>query len=421
MPVTGLDCLLVHPRSVYYSETERRDPYLYSGLLSIANVIAEAGYKVTILDAVVETDPAAALKAILKDNAATLRLVGFTAMTSQTDSAASLTKILREILPNVKTVWGGIHPTLFPQEILATGLADYVCCGEGEYAAAELLKNIIAGAPEKTVAGMWSMHDGTAVYGGDRPPHEMDRLPYLEYSFVDYEKYKTKLVPMGPDGVRQVSSGPIITGMGCPYRCTFCINSNKRAYLGRYRMKSAKRIVEEMEYLAGKYGVDYFDIVDENFFVSKPRVLEFLDLLEKSPLKVRWNTNIRADYLNDTFITADILRRLKACGCVRLGLGAESGSQRILDKLKKDIKVENIIRSSQMLGEAGIVATYSFMMGIPGETVEDMKLTRKLITRIRRENPNVTIIGPQIFRPYPGGELYQECVEKYGYVSPVTI
>ena len=91
------------------------------------------------------------------------------------------------------------------------------------------------------------------------------------------------------------------------------------------------------------------------------------------------------------------------------------------DKLKKDIKVENIIRSSRMLGEAGIVATYSFMMGIPGETIEDMRLTRKLITQIRRENPNVTMIGPQIFRPYPGGELYQECVEKYGYVSPVTI
>ena len=154
--------------------------------------------------------------------------------------------------------------------------------------------------------------------------------------------------------------------------------------------------------------------------MDKNRVREFIEGIKRRGLKIIWSANIRADYFNDGFVNAAMLAELKNSGCFQLNVGAESGSQRILDKLKKDIKVENLLTAAQLLRNTGIITMFSFLTGIPGETPAEIRQTTELILRLQEINPDLIIIGPQIFRPYPGGELYDECVESFGYRPPAT-
>jgi radical SAM superfamily enzyme YgiQ (UPF0313 family) len=140
--------------------------------------------------------------------------------------------------------------------------------------------------------------------------------------------------------------------------------------------------------------------------------------INERKLRFKWFTSIRADYISPRYINDETLKEMRSAGCYRLGIGAESGSQRILDKLKKGITTENIYHSAEKLTQAGIGASFSFMMGIPGETKDDILATVDMIQRVRAEGKTVAIIGPQIFRPYPGGELYDECVRDYHYRPP---
>lgn len=408
------DCLLVNPRSAYYSKAQKSVPYIPAGLLSIASVLKRAGFSPFVLDMVTEDEPLATLDSYFGGGGKVL-LAGFTVMTTQHRHASEMSAHIKRRYPGTRIIWGGIHPSLFPEEVLREGLADFVCSGEGEYVAGELLAALKSGASPASVKGLYFLSGDKMVFTGRREPNDLDQLPFMNLDLIDYPRYKNGTVFRGSETMT-VNSGVLVSSVGCPYRCTFCVNANKRLAFGGYRAKSAVRLADEIEFLINKYGVDYFDFLDENFFVKRSHPENFVREIERRGLKFRWYTNMRADAFDRGFVDDALLEKLRGIGLYRLAVGAESGSQRILDKLKKDITVDQIVRSARRIADQGLGATFSFMMGIPGETADDLGATLRLIQKLRSFSDKISVIGPQIFRPYPGGELYEECVAKYGYV-----
>ena len=217
----------------------------------------------------------------------------------------------------------------------------------------------------------------------------------------------------------------IHSGMGCPYTCTFCINTTvyregKYYTKSPYRGKSAARLLDEIEVLIEKYKADFIDFVDENFFVDKNRFFKFLDGIEERKFKFSWFVSVRANYFNPNYLTNDVIARASTLGCVMMGIGAESGSQRILDSLKKGITVEQIEHAARMLNKHRVVSEFSFMIGLPYETSDDMLKTISFVKKLRKIGPYVGTQPPQLYRPIPGGELYNECV-RLGFVAPKSI
>lgn len=137
-------------------------------------------------------------------------------------------------------------------------------------------------------------------------------------------------------------------------------------------------------------------------------------------LDIRWFANVRADYFNERHVSDELLKKARDAGAAYLGVGAESGSERILDLICKDITVEQILFTAKQMNKHNIVASYSFIIGIPSETKEEMLQTVGLMRKIKEVCPHSIFSGPQVLRPYPGGSLYDLCVTS-GYHSPDSL
>jgi len=259
---------------------------------------------------VAEDDPLEALSKYLDEDPGRVRLAGFTVMTTQIRHAAELSRHIKDRYPGTKIIWGGIHPSLFPEEVLREGFADYVCAGEGEYAALELLSALKNGADARAVKGLYFLSGTDLVFTGRRTPNDLDALPYMDFDLIDYSKYRNRTVFRGKETMR-VTSGVIVSSVGCPYRCTFCVNANKRLSFGGYRSKSAGRLADELEFLIKKIRRGLFRFPDENFFVKRAHPENFVREVLKRGLKFKWWTNMRADAFDRKLVDEPMLDELR--------------------------------------------------------------------------------------------------------------
>ena len=396
------------------------------GLLSISSVLSQHGYSVKILDGILgKVDLASELNQI---NPHETLFVGISSMTAQLPSAVKAATIIREKYPSLPIVWGGVHATLFPDETCADSLVDVVVIGEGEYTCLELAEALSGLKELNSIKGIvYKNAEGKTIFTGNRNHHDLDTLPFPNYEIFNLDDYLYRAI-IDKENIKNRKYGKMLgihSGMGCPYKCTFCINTTvyrdgKYYTKSPYRGKSATRILDEIASVLGKYKVDFIEFVDENFFVDKDRFFKFLDGIEERKLKFTWLVGARANYFNENYLTNDVIARASALGCVVIGIGAESGSQRILDFLKKGITVEQIEYAARILNKHHIVSEFSFMIGLPYETSDDMLKTISFVKKLRKIGPYVGTQSPQLYRPIPGGELFNECV-KLGFVAPKNI
>ena len=224
---------------------------------------------------------------------------------------------------------------------------------------------------------------------------------------------------VAPEILRNLRLIPSLTSRGCPHFCTFCINAILK---NSWRMRTAEQVLCDLEIIKSKA---YFKdkklrFWDENFFVDINRAREIVSGMIERNLIIPWETTVRADYIRPGMIDDELMERLRRSGCYLLSFGAESGSLRILEKIKKHITPEQIINSAKMCWRYDIIPQYSFMIGLPGEEKNDMMMTLDLIDKLAKLSEKVQIIGPQAFRPYPGSTLYEECLVA-GWQAPRTL
>ena len=386
--------LLINPP--FNIAKENYDSSLSVGLLSIASYLKSLGLEVEIIDGARQND----YLDLIKKKAREVEWVGISVMTTQIAHALSISLLIKGINQICKIVWGGSHPTFFPKETIENELIDVVCVGEGEKTMAELA----GGKNLAEIAGIVWKYNNEIITNPPRELHEPKEMSLFNWDLAPGEILeKLYLIPS-------------LTSRGCPHRCTFCINAILK---NRWRARTVEQVIEDLRIIKSK---EYFKdkklrFWDENFFVDISRAKVIIDGMIGEDLIIPWETTVRADYIKEGMIDDEFMAKLKKSGCYLLSFGAESGSPHILSKIKKDITPEQIICSAKSCLKHGIIPQYSFMIGLPGESKKSMMMTLRVIDQLVKLGNQVQILGPQAFRPYPGSELYEECLNA-GWQAP---
>lgn len=358
-----------------------------NGILFLAAVLERCGHEVEIYDNNVDSRKPEDFLSFSPD------LIGFSVLTGRSISSAIAQSIeLKSIMPGVKTVWGGVHPSLLPEQTIVEPYIDYVVVGEGEYTLLDLVRCLENGNMKlEEIKGLVYKKDGKIIKNEPRPFFKsLDELPDPAWPLVDVKRY---------------SEVTLNSSRGCPFRCTFCYNQafNK----GRRSDFSAERVISQIEYLQQRYGVTSIKFYEDNFTANRKRLREFCSLVIRKNLKIRWSCESRVGLDEE-----DVALMAKS-GCTWVGLGVESGSPRMLAFLQKDIKLEDIGKTCRLLVKHKIAPVAYLMAGLPTETVEDFTMTFELLRRLDFLNYEY-----MIYRPYPGTVLFDYCVNNGLLIPP---
>lgn len=390
--------------------------YPATGLLIVGTIFKSNGYRVRLIDGAVYSDyEERVLSAVDGDTL----MLGFSVMTSQVPMALRLSRQLKTRYPEVPVVWGGIHPILFPEQTIADDAVDIAVFGDGAQTVHDLCDYLAGMRPLEEVKGIFfKTPQGGDHYNESSRPDDFDILPPIDFEILeDVETYLSAHSvyqrEIGED--RKLRVMPIVSGLGCCYRCKFCINVILKR---RYRLKSASAIIEEAQRLQKAYKADAFVFYDEDFLINKKRLLELLDLIEQNHLRFYWRIWTRVDHFRKDYLNENLIARMENCGVRSMVMGAESGSQKILDSIQKGIKLANILNSARLLARTKITPRYSFIVGLEGEEIEDAAKTYSLCANLMETNPRVDIAGPFIFRYYPGSPIFESVVKKYHISVP---
>ena len=388
------------------------------GILSIGTFMKKEGYDVTLLD-FRKYEKKEVIKRIKESINENTICVGVSMMTMQIGHGL-------EIIDYIKThyelpiIIGGIHATLFPEQTLKDKSVDYIIQGEGEYCFSSLVKFIDKKEGDiKKIKGLGYKIKNKIVINPIGDTLEVKDLPFPDYDLIeDLELYIKRKFNRSDGTTFDTRSLDLHTSRGCPYRCTYCINTLDS--FKRWRSKDIKDILDHIDFVIKKYKINFIWFMDDFFFGDISRVKTIAEHIIKKKYKIKWEATIRANLFNDSLVNDELLKILKKSGCYSLGFGFESGSDRILKKIKKGIVTANIVKAVTKCKEYDIMVRGSFMCGFPTETKDEVKATGNLILKLKEIHPKGVYYSPGLLRPYPGAELYQECVT-YGFKEPKSL
>ena len=388
--------VLIQPTVRVGKERQRRIG-LPLGLLAIGTPLDLAGYRVKIIDQYFEPDWKRLLSDELKRNPI---CVGISSKTGPQIRYALEASSFVKSRSSVPVVWGGVHPTLLPEQTLANENIDIIVRGEGEESFFALVKCLEQGGDLSGVKGIFYKENGQIKSTPRRAFIDLNAQPSPSYHLVDMDRYKVRL--FGVDHVRFCSS------RGCPYRCGFCYNvvfSHKK-----WRALSPERTVEELTRLRREYGIRGFTLADDFFFFDLERVRKILTLIVENRLDIVFSKldthGGELSKLDDSF-----LELMHKAGCKTLVVGVESASERILKLIRKNISVADILDFNRRVQKFDIVTKYCFMLGFPTETRSDIDATVSFILKLLEDNPNI-VKDINLYTPYPGTELYDLAIRE---------
>jgi len=326
-------------------------------------------------------------------------LVGTTAFTGpMIGSSLEMCRVVRARRPDLPIVWGGIHASLMPQQTAESPYADYVIQGEGERPLAALAAALAAGTNPESIPGIWYQKDG-AVHGSEQGDWvSLDDLPDPPWHVVEMDRY----LPL----YKGRRSAYFQSSRGCPLPCTYCYNVVFNAR--KWRALSPERTLDQIRRLVEHQGVQDIYFVDDMFFTHLKRARTIAEGL--MDLDVTWQVQ-GVDILGLKRMTDDDYRLLVASGCERLTCGIESGSPRLRDYVRKDGTVQDVEQVTARLAQFPITLFYSFLCGVPTETLAEVRETVDLMLRLLDLNPNLHLSPIYNFTPYPGTDLFDTSVQ----------
>lgn len=306
-------------------------------------------------------------------------LVGVTATTTLVNDAYKIGDFCKK--NKIRCVIGGPHASALPEEALTH--FDLVVVGEGDHALSDIVRN-------PTKSGI--------VYG--EFVKDLDTLPICDRSLIDMEHYANQAKKYRVfDFLNQKNRlAQIITMRGCPYRCTYCYNS-ERAYPVRYM--SPERVVREIEHLISEYKIGNLFFMDDELFLNKKRAMAICDLIIEKKIKIQWGANARGSTLD-----YEVLALAKKAGCKFICMGFESGSDKILQSIDKGLTIDKLAQGIKICNQLDIKIEGIFMIGYPHETMDDINKTEDFIMKHKIDS-----IGLSIYTPFPGSALWTYAVK----------
>jgi len=378
--------LLIQP-----SETDRA--MIHLGLGYLAAALEKRGDTVKVLDVGV----AGGSERNLLQNIESFKpeVVGITAQTASYSKALKISRLVKKWNHACPVIFGGPHASILTEEVLKEPTVDIVVRGEGDATIVELMNCLVAGDPLAGVRGISFKQNG-GIYHNEAQPfvENMDALPFPAWHLFDMDRYLARM--------KGLKVAPVLSSRGCPFGCIFCYRGPAAGKT--FRARSPEKIIEEIRLLQGRYGIGDILFVDDIFTLNQKRAERICDLIIESGLNISWRCQTRADCLN-----IDLLHKMKASNCIDISMGIESGNEQILAATGKKITKEKIREAFRLIKEIGISTSSSFIIGLPGDTVETVKQTIEFAKEL---NPNYAIFYAAI--PYPGTELARQVVESGG-------
>lgn len=325
-------------------------------------------------------------------------VVGISCATPLVYPAHRIAKTVKSVSPQITVVMGGPHPSVLPEETIADENVNIVVRGEGEITLFELVKAIESGSGLDSVLGITYRDNGNIVSTQNRPLNaDLDSLPLPSRHLIPINKYHPQV-----DIYSRLPWTNMLTSRGCPYNCIFC--ASRRISGHKYRVRSPEKVVEEIDVLVSQYGIRNIGMADDNFIVDRKRTERICDMLIKEGYnrKADWVCAARADGVD-----GPLLKKMRAAGCRCICVGIETGSQRLMNILKKHLKLEKVEEGVKMMRKARIKVRGTFMLGIPTETEEETLQTINFAKKL-----NLDFAKFNIITPYPGTELYKIAKER---------
>ena len=371
------------------------------GILSLASMIRKYGYKVVVVDAHAEGLDINQIKAVIQKEKPDV--VGVTAMTVMISAAAEIAKIAKECDSKIVTILGGVHVTAEPIETLNRySQIDYAIIGEGEVAFTEFLEGQRGHKSSAMVKSLvWREGEKVSVNPRREFFKSLDEFPPPAFDLVPnlFNHYRLSVF-----GTKKFRSVGLVTSRGCTGFCTFC----DLGVVGRgYRSNTAEYLISLMKDCHANYGVTDFLFYDDLFVGSRPRLKEVCEWIIEEKLPFTWSCCARVDFMH-----TDMLKLMKQAGCWMVEYGIESGCQRIIDSMRKNITKEKIADTINKTYEAGIITKGNFIFGNPGEDHWSLRESIDFACSLKLNYFQHTYLTP-----LPGAELY-ETAHKYGEFDP---
>jgi radical SAM superfamily enzyme YgiQ (UPF0313 family) len=389
------EIILINPPNYSFGRVQsirKTSPPL--GLLYIGTFLKKKGYRVKIIDGMIQPG-------LLEDMSkadSNFKVVGLTSTTPTVASALATARMIKENKPNCSIVLGGPHACICYPDLIQEECVDYVVLGEGEYVFENLCNAIISGKVIKDWSGIISKDHRVKV---SRPGYiiELDNIPFPDRSLIPLKAYV-----LSPINYKTKPSAQVITTRGCPFGCTFCSNP---VHGRKVRHHSPEYVIEEIKYLKREFGVKDIAFWDDTFTLDAGKVETICRLMLKENLACTWSCTGRVDRIN-----ADLLRLMKKAGCWQIAFGVESGSERLLKKIKKGITRSQIISAFDLCNNIGIETRAFFILGIPSETLSESYETIEFAKSLKPSYAQFSLAVP-----YPGSEWYHEAIAT-GWSSP---
>lgn len=380
-------------------------------LLLLAAIVREKGYEPSIIDC-----PAHGLgygDLIKRLQAINPKFVGITAMTPHIMQANKLAETIKKELPETVIILGGAHISAVPEETMRRFPdIDIGVIGEADYSLPELLDALNSGKSASFVNGFINRENGKLVNTGQRKEKiRLDGLPFYAWDILEGfpHVYKTSLF-----ATHRTPATPLITSRGCPGKCTFCYSGSHETL----STHSAKYTVEMLKHLKKTYGIKEFILFDDNFVMYRKNLLNLLKMLIEEKLDMTWSCNARIDMVNE-----EVLNLMEQAGCWQISYGIETGNQKIMDSLEKNITKEKVWKTIELTRKAGIRTVGYFMIGHFGETQETIDETIQFARNIGLDDFRMSF-----FTPLPGTKasliadqygVFENNWEKMNLFSPV--
>jgi len=386
--------------------------YLPQGGLFIAEELFRRGMTVSILQDVKEK----LYKQI--DETVTSNTIAFGISTfsgNMLSHAMDIAQYIRKNYPDKPIIWGGAHVTAVRKQTLESPLVDYIVWGEGEHVLPDLLEAIQTGKGFEKIKGIGYKIGNKTHITARSNYNDIERVFDLPYHILDMNKYTRK---MATGGERWL---PLITSRGCPFKCKFCHNTSEVYSMRKMRLHTLDHIVHNINKLIDDYDCDGIGFEDELTAANDKRLVAICNAIRTG---VKRNITYRIVSRVDLILRLkdETLKLMRDTGFISVCYGIESGSQRVLDFMSKDITLKQVHEVDERMNKFGFFKSFNFMMGIPTETIDEMKMSLRLCAKLERNSKTspYPCSSAATFCPLPDTGLYFEA-KKRGFIEPKNL
>jgi radical SAM superfamily enzyme YgiQ (UPF0313 family) len=375
-----------------FSSTDATAPL---GILAVSTPLLRAGYEVRIIDSTITPN---FKQRVMEELDGALCLAVSLVTGPMIQETVEIARAAKELYAHVPVVLGGWHPSLLPDQTLASDCVDIVVVGQGEDAFLEVVQHIEAGEPPKGVRGVGYKEDGRLVFNPRRELRPIRELPPKAYELADFDAYERVC------GRRWAMYA---TSLACPYNCGYCTNAG--VYGRQWNALDAEQSSAEICDLVERYRLQLVWVTDDNFPVDRERSLGMAEGICRRGTRFEWSIQASTNLV--TRMSVEDWKLMRRSGLTQVSMGADAGSPMVMRLMNKTFqKLDMIYESADRLAQANIRPSFNIIFGYPGEGPAERRESIQMVMKICRTYPGAEF-WTNIFTPYPGSPVMERAFE----------